>query len=179
MKFFKRGVEIIDVINDTIGTMVAFLAIPMMLAVVYEVVARYIFDSPTIWSMEVNQYLLCAYTALAGGYTLLHKSHVSVDILYERFPLNIRVVVNLITSVAGFVFLYILFIKSLHIAIEAWELKEQSDSLFAPYLFPVKVTIPIGALLFAFQLLAKLIRDIEEFINFLKKDASASSKAGE
>jgi TRAP-type mannitol/chloroaromatic compound transport system permease small subunit len=179
MKFFKRGAEIIDGINDTIGSMVAFLAIPMMLAVVYEVIARYIFNSPTIWSMEINQHLLCAYTALAGGYALLHKAHVSVDILYERFPLNIRVFVNFITSIMGFIFLYILFVKSLDIAIEAWKYKEQSDSLFAPYLFPVKVTIPIGALLFAFQLLAKLIRDIEELIIFFKKDAGASSKAGE
>ena len=179
MKVFKQGVRIIDRINDILGSMVSFLAIPMMLAVVYEVVARYIFNSPTIWAMEINQHLLCAYTALAGGYALLHKAHVNVDILYERFPINIRVFVNLLTSIAGFVFLYILFVKSLDIAIESWHYKEQSDSLFAPYLFPAKVTIPIGAVLFAFQLLAKLIRDIEELINFFKKDASASSKAGE
>lgn len=179
MSFFKQGTQIIDGINDAIGTMVAFLAIPMMLSVVYEVVARYIFNSPTIWAMEINQHLLCAYTALAGGYALLHKAHVSVDILYERFPHTIRIFVNLITSVAGFVFLYILFVKSLDIAMEAWEYKEQSDSLFAPYLFPVKMTIPVGALLFSFQLLAKLIRDLEELINLFKKDAKASSKTGE
>lgn len=119
------------------------------------------------------------YTALAGGYALLHKVHVSVDILYERFPLNIRVFIDIATSLLGLLFLYILFIYSLDAAVEAWEYKEQSDSLFAPYLFPVKVTIPIGAVIFAFQLLANLIRNIEQLINFLNKDAKASSKAGE
>ena len=176
---FKQGAQIIDGINDTIGNLVALLAIPMMLAVVYEVVARYIFNSPTIWAMEINQHLLCAYTALAGGYALLHKVHVSVDILYERFPLNIRVFIDIATSLLGLLFLYILFIYSLDAAVEAWEYKEQSDSLFAPYLFPVKVTIPIGAVIFAFQLLANLIRDIEQLVNFLKTDTSEPSKAGE
>jgi TRAP-type mannitol/chloroaromatic compound transport system permease small subunit len=176
---FKQGAQIIDVINDTIGNLVALLAIPMMLAVVYEVVARYIFNSPTIWAMEINQHLLCAYTALAGGYALLHKVHVSVDILYERFPLNIRVFIDIATSLLGLLFLYILFIYSLDAAVETWEYKEQSDSLFAPYLFPVKVTIPIGAVIFAFQLLANLIRDIEQLVNFLKNDTSEPSKAGE
>ncbi len=178
MKNFKQGAQKIDVITDKIGSLVALLAIPMMLAVVYEVVARYLFNSPTIWAMEVNQYLLCAYTALAGGYALLHKAHVSVDILYERFPLNIRAFVDIGTCLLGFLFLYILFINSLDAALEAWKYKEQSDSIFAPYLFPVKATIPIGALLFSFQLLAKLIRDIDQVISF-KKDVSASTETGE
>ena len=179
MKFLTRGADIIDRVNGMIGNIIALLAIPMMLIVTYEVTARYVFNSPTIWAMEINQHLLCAYTALAGGYALLHKVHVSVDILYERFPLNIRVFIDIATSLLGLLFLYILFIYSLDAAVEAWEYKEQSDSLFAPYLFPVKVTIPIGAVIFAFQLLANLIRNIEQLINFLNKGANAYSKAGE
>ena len=179
MGFFRQGVKIIDKINDTLGSIIALLAIPMMLSVVYEVIVRYLFNSPTIWVMELNQHLLCAYTALAGGYVLLHKAHVGVDILYERFPQKIRILVNLLTALMGGVFLYILFTKSLDIAVEAWVYKEHSDSLFAPYLFPAKITIPIGAFLFFFQLLAKLVRDIEELLSVIKNDAGASSQAGE
>ena len=53
----------------------------MMFSVVYKVLARYIFNRPTIWEMEVNQYFLCGYTVLAGGYALLYRFHVNVDII--------------------------------------------------------------------------------------------------
>ena len=179
MTFLTRGADIIDRVNDKIGNFIALLAVPMMLIVTYEVTARYVFNSPTIWAMEINQHLLCAYTALAGGYALLHGSHVSVDILHERFPANIRAFVDFAAVLMGLAFLCVLFIYSLDMAIEAWEYKEQSDSMFAPYMFPVKITIPIGAVLFAFQLLSKLIRNIEQLINFYKKDAGQASTAGE
>ena len=62
----------------------------MMLTMSYEVFARYLFNRPTIWVLEVNQYILCFYVALTGGYCMLHDVHVNVEIIYEKFSHVIR-----------------------------------------------------------------------------------------
>lgn len=176
MKLFKQLIKLIDRLNEGVGSLVSYLAIVMMLSVVYEVIARYVFNNPTIWSMESNQHILLGYTALAGGYALLHGSHVSVDIIYERFSPKKRAFVSVFTSIGAFVFVFILLRTSWLIALEAWEYSERSLSLFEMPLFPGKVTIPIGAFLLLLQLFAKLTRDIESLVTIYKTDVQASSK---
>ncbi len=178
MKFVIRGLRIIDRINTWVGGCVAFLAIFMMLSVVYEVAMRYFFNNPTIWSMEVNQQLLCAYTALAGGYILLHGAHVNVDIVYEHFSPRRQALVDIVTSGLAFWFLYVLLTTSFESAMEAFIHKERSITLFEPYLFPVMATIPIGAALFTLQLVARLIRDFEKLMTG-KIEILASTSVGD
>ncbi len=178
MKYIKRGLRIIDGINAWVGGCVAFLTVAMMLSVVYEVIMRYVFNSPTIWSMEVNQQLLCAYTALAGGYILLHGAHVNVDIVYEHFSPKRQALIDIVTSVLAFWFLIILLKYSYEGALEAFVHKERSITLFEPYLFPVMATIPIGAALFTLQLVARLIRDFEKLMTG-KIEILASTSVGD
>jgi TRAP-type mannitol/chloroaromatic compound transport system permease small subunit len=161
MKFIIDGyLRAIDSVNDWVGKLVSYLGLFMMVIVVIEVVSRYFLNSPTIWATEMNEMLLCGYAALAGGYALLHKSHVSVEIIQERLSRKTQAVLNLFTYMIGFVFLGILIWTSWGNAMEAWEYSERSESLFAPPLFPVKVTIPIGGVLFFLQLIAWYIREI-------------------
>ncbi len=179
MKFIRLLIKGIDRLNDGIGKMVSCLVIIMMFSVVYEVVMRYFFKSPTVWSGEVNQYLLCAYTALAGGYALLHGAHVAVDVLYERFSPKKRLLIDIFTAFFAFWFMYLLLRTSGEIAWEAWVESELSENLlFEVPLFPIKVTIPIGAALFLLQLAAKLVRDIEKLVAIYKPDANVSPERG-
>jgi TRAP-type mannitol/chloroaromatic compound transport system permease small subunit len=161
MDLFGRVIRAIDWVNEQTGRLVSFLAAFMMFIVVYEVVARYIFNRPTIWAMEVNQYLLCGYTALAGGYALLYGSHVNVDILQQRFGVRTRAFLDILTSFLFFGFIFVLIWKTGAMAWEAWVYDEHSVSLLAVPLFPVKVVIPLGGLLILFQGLAKFIKDLK------------------
>jgi TRAP-type mannitol/chloroaromatic compound transport system permease small subunit len=161
MDLFGRVIRAIDWVNEQTGRLVSFLAAFMMFIVVYEVVARYIFNRPTIWAMEVNQYLLCGYTALAGGYALLYGSHVNVDILQQRFGVRTRAFLDILTSFLFFGFIFVLIWKTGAMAWEAWVYDEHSESLLAVPLFPVKVVIPLGGLLILFQGLAKFIKDLK------------------
>src|SRR2546426_3001265 len=52
-----KTVRVIDKFTDTTGVWVAWLNIPLVLAVSYEVIARYAFDAPTIWSFDVTYML--------------------------------------------------------------------------------------------------------------------------
>lgn len=171
--------RVIDAINDRVGKLVSFLALFMMFIVVIEVVSRYFLNSPTIWATEMNEMLLCGYAALAGGYALLHEAHVSVEIVQERLSRRTQAILNLITYLIGFVFLAILIWTSWENAMEAWEYSERSESLFAPPLFPVKVTIPIGGVLFFLQLIAWYIREFRVLMGDSDSESEDTTLSGE
>ena len=76
----------------------------MMLFGVYEVAARYFFNRPTIWVWELNGLLQCVFVALAGGYTLLVRGHVRVDVVYGHLSMRKKAILDLITSFFMFSF---------------------------------------------------------------------------
>lgn len=164
MKRLERVLSVIDQINEWTGRIVAYLALFMMVTIVGEVVARYVFNSPTIWVIEVNQYMLCGYVALGGGFALLYKSHVSVDIIHERLGLRTRAIVDAVTAFFFFIFIFVLIWKSWGMAWEALHYWERAETLLGPPLFPAKVAITLGGILIFLQGLAKFIRDIRTFI---------------
>lgn len=169
MTQFKRIFSVVDGVNEWVGRIVSYFALFMMVTVVYEVIARYFFDNPTIWVMEINQYILCGYTALAGGYAFLYGSHVNVDIVYERFSVRTRAFLDILTSVFFFLFITILIWKSWGMAAEAWKYGERSESLLAAPLFPSKILIPLGGVLILFQGVIKLLRDIRVLVTGIEE----------
>ena len=170
LDYFLKSV---DVINEYVGRWVSYLGAVMTGIMMFEVVARYVFQSPTIWAMEVNQALLCAYTALAGGHILLYGSHVNVEIVYGLMSVRKRALTDLVTSVFSFAFIGTLVWTSYESAMEAWEYWEVSLSLFAMPQFPVRVVIPIGSALLFLQLTAKFIRDVRILVTGIEPEAKA------
>ena len=91
-------IRIIDKTNEWVGKAVSFLLIPLVLITAYEVVMRYIVQRPTIWSWDLNIQIFAAIIMLGGGYTLLNKSHVVVDVLVVNMDARKRAILDLITS---------------------------------------------------------------------------------
>jgi TRAP-type mannitol/chloroaromatic compound transport system permease small subunit len=146
--------------NDRFGRLIAFLAVGMMVVVTIEVVLRYGFDSPTLWAHETGQFLYGAYCILGGAYVLLHKAHVNMDILYVRLSVRMRAILDLFTS--PLIFLY-LGVMLWHGTIFAWKsvgVLEVSTSTWGPPVWPIKLMLPLGALLFLVQGIFGFIRNL-------------------
>jgi len=73
---FRTTVERIDRFASYIGRPVAWLMIPMTLAVTWEVVARHFFRAPTIWAFDVVYMLYGTHFMLGTAYTLMRIGHV-------------------------------------------------------------------------------------------------------
>jgi TRAP-type mannitol/chloroaromatic compound transport system permease small subunit len=172
---FLKG---IDWINEQTGRLISFLCFFIMATVSFEVVARYIFNHPTIWALEINQYLLCGYSALAGGYAFLYKSHVTVDIVYQRINARTRALLDILTSFFCLSFLLVLIWTSSVMAWKAWKFDEHSESLLAFPLLPVKIVIPLGGLLILLQALAKLVRDLITVVTGVVEDRPGTKMFG-
>lgn len=148
----------ITAVNRWIAGAVSVLVFVMVAVITYEVVARYFFDAPTVWAMELSTLLFGPYFLLAGPYLLHTAGHVNVDILYSRLPGRVADYLDcfthtLIAVVAG-VFIY----YSLPVAMNAYDSGETSFTAWNPAIWPVKSLIPLAFFLLLLQALAEAIQ---------------------
>lgn len=81
----------------------AFIIYPaLILTMLYEVLARYAFNAPTVWAFDITFMLHGALFMLTGGYALQRNAHVRIDVLSTRLPVPIQHAVNLLTYVLFF-----------------------------------------------------------------------------
>jgi TRAP-type C4-dicarboxylate transport system permease small subunit len=111
-----------------------------------EVVLRYFFNAPTIWTLEISEYLLsfCVYFGMA--YSLQKEAHVSVPLIYSRFNKQTQWVLDMVGSVLLLVFWLLLFFVTLVIDIDYLTRNVKSETILATPLFYPMLLIVIGSL---------------------------------
>ena len=152
--------HIIDTVNEWAGRITSLLIIALTGVMVFEVVARYVFRSPTEWAFETSGFLFLGYILLGGGYTLLYGSHVNTDVLYNRFSLRTKAIVDLITAVLSFIFCGVLLWEGSRLAWGAIETGRHSGTPWNPPLYAVMWMLPAGGGSLLIQVVAKFIRDL-------------------
>ena len=157
----RRTLQSIERLNEWIGRICSVTILAITAIVVYEVVLRYVFNSPTIWGFETTTMLYAFYFMIVGGYTLLHSDHVSVDFFYERLSSKGKAVLDIISYIVFFFpFTTVLLIYGYRFARDSWAIREKSWSVFAPPVYPVKTVIPVTALLLLIQGVAIFVRRV-------------------
>ena len=142
------------------GEIFCYLVLAIMLTGVYEVAMRYFFNKPTIWVWETNGLLLCVFVALGGGYTLLVRGHVKVDIVYSLFSTRVKAIIDLISSSFILIFLGLLLWQGTKMGLLSLHKFEHSQTMFRPPIYPVKLILVVGIFLFLLQGVADLVRYI-------------------
>jgi len=164
MQFFIR---IVDKTNGWIGKAVSLLLIPLVLITAYEVVMRYIVKHPTIWSWDLNIQIFAAIIMLGGGYTLLQKGHVVVDVLVMNMKPKKRAILDLITSSFFFLGIIVLILGGWEMAWMSLKAKETMPTIWAPPYYTMKLLIPVGAFLVFLQGISEFLKTL--IIVFSKK----------
>ncbi len=161
MRILKRVVFALDWFTERFGKIVSFMIVAMILAIFYEVIMRYFFRAPTIWAHNLSLYLFGASSVLGGGYVLLHREHVRVDIIWARLQPRTQVIVDLITSILFFLFV-VMFVWYSWVDL-AWPSILRLEPTFHPWgvpIWPFKLTLPVGAFLVLLMGVSKFIRDL-------------------
>ncbi|MCP5420006.1 MAG: TRAP transporter small permease subunit [Gammaproteobacteria bacterium] len=150
----------IDTVNEYVGTFNAFLIIPLLVVVVFEVIMRYGFNAPTTWAFETTTFLYGIHFVLAFGYTHKHDGHVAIDVFVMRLSDKPRAVMRIITNILLFIpTTGLLAIWSVKYAAISWSQWEVNSTSWAPPLYPLKTIMAIGFVLLFLQGIAKLIQD--------------------
>ncbi len=157
-----RVIKFIDQISEWVGRISAWIIIPLTLVVIYEVILRHFFNAPTGWGYDTLWMLYSAQFMLGGAYTLLKRSHVRIDIIYNTLSFRGKVIFDIIIYSGVFLFITILFTwAGIRFASEAWATNEKlsTTNWFFPS-GPIKTVIPVSFFLLTLQSLAELLRNI-------------------
>ena len=128
-----------------------FLIIVMMVGMVYEVFARYAFDSPTVWSYEFTGMLVGPLWLFAAGYTMVHNEHIRLDLVYNRFPLRVQGGIDMFTWLLFFFFIGSVMYYGWDSFYSSYTTQAHSSSLWGPILWPWKLTVPVACGLLLLQ----------------------------
>jgi TRAP-type mannitol/chloroaromatic compound transport system permease small subunit len=157
-----RLVRIIDKFTDTTGTWVAWLNMPLVLIVSYEVFARYAFNAPTMWSFDMTYMLYGTIFMLGSAYALHKGAHIRTDFFFEKWSIRTKGVID---SIAYLVFFFpSIFVFMLVSGSEGWysfTINEESEQTpWRPILWPYKMVVPLTCFLLLIQGVSEVIKSL-------------------
>ena len=88
--WMAKSIINIDKFSKWIGNVVCWILMPLIFAMTYEVLARKLFHSPTIWAYDISRFLYGALFMLGAGYALSRGVHIRADFLYRNFKTKIK-----------------------------------------------------------------------------------------
>ncbi len=142
------------------GYIGAWMISVLIVAMVYEVISRYLFDAPTFWAYEIGYMLMGASFMFGIAYALQLRRHIRVDFVYDNLSVGSRSTIDLI----GYVFflLPIVVWTSWGLWIyfyDAYKIGEVSgESAWNPVVWPFRLTFFIGFVLFALQIVVEIVK---------------------
>jgi TRAP-type mannitol/chloroaromatic compound transport system permease small subunit len=161
----NKFTQLLTSFTDKLGSKIALGIIAIGGVVSYEVISRFVFNSPTMWAQEVTALMFGVYAILAGAYCLAHERHVRMDIIWGRLSPRGKAIADVVTSGFSFVFIGLLLWYSVPYAWRSVLLLEGSESPFhAPY-YPSKIILVLAAFWLLLQLIAKFIHDLRVALN--------------
>jgi TRAP-type mannitol/chloroaromatic compound transport system permease small subunit len=152
----------IDRFTETTGTLIAWLNVPLVLAVTWEVTARYLFNAPTIWSFDVTYMLYGTIFMLGAAFALLKGAHIRTDFFFERWSVRTKGTIDSISYLVFFfpsilLFLFVSWNEGWY-AFQIGETSEQTP--WRPILWPFKMVVPLTCLLLLIQGVSETIKSV-------------------
>jgi len=165
----RKILHIIDAINERVGSISSWLVLVLIIVILYEVIARYVFNKPTTWGFGSFRMISGALVVLGWAYAQRHNSHIRVDILYSRFSLRKKALIDVIGTGLFFLPLFGAFIvvawsSMQRITLKRFVLTIASHQAVFPAKLLYQVIILIGLCLFFLQFASQFVRDIHVLI---------------
>ncbi len=162
MPVMKSVLRTMDNISERLANFVSYGLLLIIVVMIYEVVARYAFNRPTLWAEEAVGMLWGAYFILPAGSTITPNTspkHIRMDLIYNRFSRRKKAIVDLVGSIAFFLFVGVIAWKGSETAWESLMIRERSASVWRPPIYPLKICLAVGTFLFLVQGVARFIRN--------------------
>ena len=177
MRGYIRGV---DAVNYRLGRVMMYGIFVLMAILLWSSISKTFF-LPTLWTLEMAQFVMVGYYILGGPYSLQLGSNVRMDLLYGGWSVERKAWFDAITVLLLIFYLCVLLygaISSTAYSLGYWKTEpvsffvglvtgneeigrlEQSSSAWRPYMWPIKTVMIVGFFLMILQCLSELFKDI-------------------
>ena len=180
MRVVRGFVQAVDGVNYYTGRVVMYGVFVLMGILLWSSVSKTFF-LPSLWTLEMAQFVMVAYYILGGPYSIQLGSNVRMDLLYGGWSLRRKAWMDLITVLFLMFYLGVLlwgalgstayslgfwgsnpleFFGGLLTGDEEIGRLERSPSAWRPVLWPIKLVMVVGITLMLLQCLSELGKDV-------------------
>ena len=159
-KWMSSTIPNIDKWSKRIGNVVCWITMPLMIAMVYEVLARKLFLAPTMWAYDMSRFLYGALFMLGAGYALSRGVHIRADFLFRNFKVKTQGLIDfwlyLLFYFPGLLFF---FYMTTGFVLESIKRGERGmDTAWMPYMWPIKACLWFGILFLLIQGISEVLK---------------------
>ena len=158
-------VRLIEKLSTSLGLVAAWVVAPLIVATVYEVFSRYLFNAPTIWAFEIAYMAMGTNFLFGAAFTLRERGHIRIDLMYSRFSDRTQAIIDIV----GY---FVLFLpvafwlswglwKYAYFALLSGE--TSGESAWNPVIWPFRMVCFTGFFLLALQACAETIKAYYKF----------------
>lgn len=160
LPWMRRTITWLDTLSLWIGRITCLLMIPLVVAMVWEVVARKLFIAPTFWAYDTTRMLSGALFMLGAGYALMRGVHIRADFLYRLWQpatqARVDAFLYVILFFPGMIFFFYI---AADYTFDAWVNWERSmDTAWMAPVAPARTAMPLGALFLILQGISELLK---------------------
>jgi TRAP-type mannitol/chloroaromatic compound transport system permease small subunit len=161
-RWMSTTIVAIDTFSLWVGRAVSWLALPLMLAMTYEVFARYVFTAPTVWAYDLSRMIYGAMFVLGAGYALSKGVHIRSDFLYRKWSVKTQGRVDTVLYLTCYfpAMLIVLWVSSEWAWTSLSRGERGTDTSWMPLLGPVKSALPAGIVLLIIQGVSELLKSV-------------------
>ncbi len=176
----QRYIRVVDAVNYRVGRIIMYGIFVLMGILLWSSISKTFF-LPSLWTLEMAQFVMVAYYILGGPYSIQLGSNVRMDLLYGEWSLRKKAWFDLITVLFLIFYLCVLLygaVSSTAYSLGYWGTEpfsffgglltgaeeigriERSPTAWRPYLWPVKSIMILGMFLMLLQCLSELFKDV-------------------
>lgn len=152
-------VRIVDKMNYGVGRFAMYLLFVLMAILMWSTISKAFFN-PSLWTLEMAQFVMVAYYVLGGPYAMQMEGHVRMDLFYAKQSPVRRAWWDAFTVFALMFYLGVMLYGAIDSTIYSFTYTERSPTAWRPYMWPIKVILCVGFTLMLLQALSALIKDI-------------------
>lgn len=159
MRFVKRYVRVVDAVNYRIGRVMMWSLFVMFGVLLWSSISKTFF-LPSLWTLEIAQFVMVAYYIMGGPYSIQLGANVRMDLFYGDWTPRTKAWVDVFTIFVLVFYLGVLLYGAIDSTSYSFQYNERSPTAWRPVLWPIKLFMCVGIFLMLLQAISELFKDI-------------------
>jgi len=149
----------VEAINRRVGRIAMYGIFALIGVLLWSSISKTLF-LPSLWTLEMAQFVMVAYYVLGGPYSIQLDANVRMDLVYGSWSPRTKAWVDAFSVLFLIYFLGVLLYGGIGSTAYSLEYGERSPTAWRPYLWPIKIVMCTGIVLMLLQATAELFKDI-------------------
>ena len=158
-KAIQLYVRYVEAFNRRVGRIAMYGIFALVGILLWSSISKTFF-LPSLWTLEMAQFMMVAYYILGGPYSIQLDANVRMDLVYGSWSPRTKAWVDAFSVLFLIYFLGVLMYGGVNSTVYSLEYGERSPTAWRPYLWPIKIVMCVGIGLMILQAVAEFFKDI-------------------